>query len=78
MSRTRSNKTALTHLIVGNTLSKSFDKFHNLSRISSLIHEPSRCAFCQQLPRSTLNLFQCAVKTVNKGRRDERSASVPG
>ena len=40
-------KIVLTHLVVDDSLSKSFDEFRHLSGIPSLIHEPSRRAFRQ-------------------------------
>ena len=78
VSRTRHNEADLTHLVIGNSLSKSFDESRHLSGIPRLIHELSRRAFRQQFLRSLLNLFQCAVKTVSKGGQGEQSASVPG
>ena len=78
VSRTRRNETDLTHLVMGNSLSKSFNESRHLSGIPRLIHESSRRAFCQQFLRSLLNLFQCAVKAVGKSGQGEQSASVPG
>ena len=58
-----------THLIMRNSLSKSFDESRHLSGILALIYEPSRGTFCQQCLRSPLNLFQCTAKTIRKGKR---------
>ena len=63
---------------MSDSLSKPFDESHNLFGIASLIYKSCLCAFCQQFSCSFLDLFQCAAKTVNKGWRGERSASVPG
>ena len=77
VSRTRHKEADLTHLIMGNSLSKSFNESRHLSGIPRLIHESSCRPFCQQFLRSLLNLFQCAVKTVGKGGQGEQSASIP-
>ena len=58
-------KAVLTHLVVFDSFSKSFNEFHHLSRIPSLIHEPSRRAFRQQFLGSPLDLYQRAEKTVD-------------
>ena len=63
---------------MGDSLPKPFDKPHNLSRIPRLIHEPSRCGFCEQLAGSLFNLFQYTVKTISKAGQEKRSADVPG
>ena len=78
VSRTRHKEADLTHLVMGNSLSKSFNESRHLSGILRLIHESSRRPFCQQFLRSLLNLFQCAVKTVSKSGQGEQLASVPG
>ena len=59
-------KAVLTRLVVDDSLSKLLNEFHHLSRIPSLIHEPSRRAFCQQFLRSPLDLYQRAENTVDK------------
>ena len=48
VSSIRRNETALAHLIMGDSLSKSFDKPRYLSRIPRFIHESSYGAFGQQ------------------------------
>ena len=78
ISHARCDKIVLAYLIVGYDLTKSFDQFHNLSGITPLIYEPGNLPFCQQFLRPLLDLFQCATKTVDKGRRGGRSANVPG
>ena len=40
-------KTVLTHLVVDDSLSKSFNEFRHLPGIPGLVHEPSQSAFCQ-------------------------------
>ena len=72
-------KAILTHLVADDSLSKSLNEFHHLSRIPSLIHEPGRRAFCQQFLRSPLDLYQRAEKTVDmKGEQGGQSGRVPG
>ena len=57
VSCTGYRKPDFAHLIVGNSLPKSFDEFRHLSGICRLVHEPTRRAFCQQFLRSFLDLF---------------------
>ena len=57
VSRTGLKKPVLAHLIVGNSLPKSFDESRHLSGICRLVHEPIRRAFRQQFLRSFLDLF---------------------
>ena len=78
ISHARCNKIVLTYLIVGYSLTESFDQFHNLSGIIPLIYEPGNLPFCQQFLGSLLDIFQCATKTVDKGGRGGQSANVPG
>ena len=59
-------RAVLTRLVVFDSLSKSLNEFHHLSRIPSLIHEPSRRAFRQQFLGSPLDLYQRAENTVDK------------
>ena len=71
-------KTVLTHLVVVDSLSKSFNEFRHLSGIPNLIQELSRRAFCQQFLGSPLNFCQRAEKTVDKSRQGRQLAGVPG
>ena len=48
VSRAGYKKPVLAHLIVGNSLPKSFDESRHLSGICRLVHEPIRRAFRQQ------------------------------
>ena len=57
VSRTGYKKTVHAHLIVGNSLPKSFNEFRHLSGIRRLVHKPIRRAFRQQFLRSFLDLF---------------------
>ena len=45
ISHARCGKTALAYLIVSDSLTKSFDKFRNLSGITPLVYEPGNLPF---------------------------------
>ena len=62
--RIQRNKPVLAHLIVGNSLLKSFDESHNFSRILPLVYELSCCTFRQQFPRLLLNSSQRAARVL--------------
>ena len=66
-------KAILTHLVVDDSFPKSLNEFRHLPGIPSLIHEPSRRAFCQQFLRSPFDLCQRAEKGVDKGGRGRAS-----
>ena len=57
VSRTRRDEAVLTHLIAGNSLSKSFDESRYLRGIFPLIHEPSGGTLLQQCLGFLLDLF---------------------
>ena len=78
MSRTRRNELVPAHLIVGNSLSKSFNEPHDLSGIPALIYEPGLSATFQHFLRTLLDFLQCATRDVDKEGGDKQSASVPG
>ncbi len=78
MSRTQRKRAVLAHLIVGDSLSKSFDEPRRLFGTTRLIYEPGRRAFFQRFQRLLLNIFQHAATTVDKGGRSEQLASAPG
>ena len=78
MSRTRHNKPVPTHLIVGNSLSESFDELRDLSGISALVYEPGLSALCQHFLRTLLDFIQRAAKEIGEDERGEKSANVPG
>ena len=78
VSHTRWNQTGFAYLVASDSLSKPFDESRNLSGIAPLIYEPSCRSFLRQFLRSLLDLFQCAVDTLNTGLCGEQSESVPG
>lgn len=63
------NKESFAHLIVGNGFSEFIHKPSNLPGIRTLIYEPSRGSFGQQLLRSPFNPLKCATKEVCQGIR---------
>ena len=62
VNSTRCNNPVPTHLIVTDSLSQEFNEFCHLI----LLHGPGRSVFSQQCLRSLLNLFQRAMKAVEK------------